>query len=177
MKTAAVRYWTEQMETEDLALVRDFALKIFERHPYMQRFKELLVGIALCQGAANHYAICKGMAKRYADANKSGMKDIDVWFFFKKTDGSVFNNRWRIARDLGETKFGKDPGEKGYIGRRVDFFGRSIDADEANSFHSIRRWVTEGPWTSPIWIRQKVVVGLYPDTIFDKFIWVNDTLV
>ncbi|MCI0453661.1 MAG: hypothetical protein L0Y68_01545 [Candidatus Dadabacteria bacterium] len=110
------------IELDDLALLRDFALKFLKTYHYCVKFSNSLLAITLCQGAANHYAICKVLARRYFDPRKKGIKDFDVWFFFRKEYERTFNPRWYQQRDLGKTKFGSNPNEPVFQGRRVDFF-------------------------------------------------------
>jgi hypothetical protein len=167
------KYSLVHMDKKDLERLCEFACHYLETYPYTMKFKDQLLGIALCQGAANHYAVCNGAAKRYFDSEKCGIKDIDVWFFFKKTVNHNFNNRWLLQRDFGESKFGRNPDDEGYFGRRVDFLGRSIEFNNISVEGSIRDWITHGGGSSPYFISQKVVVGLYPADIFNKFIWIN----
>jgi hypothetical protein len=171
-----IKYSLVHMNSEDLARLRDFACHFFESYHYTIKFKDQLLGIALCQGAANHYAVCQGAAKRYHDLEKCGVKDIDIWFFLKKTSDHNFNNRWIQQRDYGESKFGRNPEDEGYVGRRIDFLGRSIDFKNMSVEGSIRSWIIHGGGNSPNLISQKVVVGLYPEDIFNRFIWINESL-
>jgi len=77
-------YSTEVIDRNDLMLLKDFALGFLRNNTYCAKFQDLLLCITLCQGAANHYAICQGYAKRYFDSTKIGVKDFDIWFFFRK---------------------------------------------------------------------------------------------
>jgi hypothetical protein len=91
----------------------------FTRYPRPQNF----LCSALCQSAAMHYI-----------DRVNGVKDIDVWSFFVKTAGvPKFNPRRRVERDLGPSKFGVHPfdANRGFVGRRVDLLGRSIDVARA----------------------------------------------
>ncbi|MEJ5329898.1 MAG: hypothetical protein WHT07_07075 [Desulfobaccales bacterium] len=169
-------YSIENMTCDDLALLKDFSLKFFIEYHYTKQFIKNLFAITLCQGAANHYAVCQGFARRYLENDKIGIKDIDIWFFMKK-DIKKFNQRWLVSRDLGKTKFGKDPLEKKYIGRRVDFLGRSIDYNEQLTIErNIINWIRFGGGISPKYISEKAVIGLWPDEIFNKIIWLNQKL-
>ncbi len=161
---------------EDLVLLRDFALNLLRTYPYCTRFSDLLLAITLCQGAANHYAVCNALARRYFDPRKNGVKDFGVWFFFRKEDGRTFNPRWLQPRDLGKTKFGSNPNEPRYQGRRVDFLGCSIDGNPNAIEASIVRWLRKGS-RSPGELSKKAVIGLYPNTVLGRVIWVNPDLI
>jgi len=169
-------YSSEVIDRNDLMLLKDFALDCIQNNPYCAKFLDLLLSITLCQGAANHYAVCQGYAKHYLNSTKNGIKDFDIWFFFKKEEGKIFNPRWRAKKDLGETKFGKNPDDIGFMGRRVDFFGRSIAFSNMNIEDSIRHWLRYGGGPSPRCLSQKAVVGLYPEDVFGTVIWVNSDL-
>jgi len=172
-----MKYSKERLECADLMMIRDFALDFFRKWPYCSGFEKELLAIALCQGAANHFVVCQGMASKYFDTEKSGIKDLDIWFFFKKTDGKRFNPRWQYQQDLGPSKFGNSPDDVGYRGRRVDFFGRSIISEEMGIEDSIKYWLHHGGGRSPGLILQKAVIGLYPEEILCKPIWINPKLI
>jgi hypothetical protein len=105
---------------------------------------------------------------------KNGVKDFYIWFFFRKENGRTFNPRWLKPQDLGKTKFGSNPNELGYQGRRVDFLGRSIDSN-SNAIEAIVRWLQKGG-KSPVELSKKAVIGLYPDKLLGHAIWVNPDL-
>ena len=43
--------------------------------------------MALVQGGGLHYAVTHGYAKRYSDFIKNGLKDVDIYAFFKRESG------------------------------------------------------------------------------------------
>lgn len=169
-------YTSERIDREDLLLLANFSINFLRNYPYCLNFYDFLLSVTLCQGAANHYAVCNGYAKRYFESNKNGVKDFDIWFFFKRKENNIFNPRWKVSRDLARTKFGRNPDETDYVGRRVDFFGRSIIFEGMGIEEAIRNWLRRGNSISPILISQKAVVGLYPNEILGKVIWVNPAL-
>jgi len=115
--------------------------------------------------------------KRYFDPKRIGVKDFDIWFFFRKDEGKIFNPRWIEKKDLGYTKFGRNPNDVGFRGRRMDFIGRSISFGKMDIEGTVRRWVQSSGGASPKSLSQKAVVGLYPHTVLGKVIWINPELV
>jgi len=131
--------------------------------------------IALCQGGADHYVVTNGYARRYCDPKSNGLKDIDVWFFFRKQE---FHPMWHQTRDFGPGKFGHNPQEPNYIGRRMDFYGRSIPFLTGDTVQSaLVRWLNSGaPKSSPYYLSQKAVVVLFSEDILGNAVWVNPNL-
>ncbi len=78
-------------------------------------YRGRLFAIALCQGAALHYI-----------DGKTGIKDFDVWSFFRAHPQRPFPYRRNATADFGDAKFGKTPGSEQFVGRRVDLLGRSL---------------------------------------------------
>ena len=107
---------------------------------------------------------------------KTGIKDIDIWFFFSKNAENRFNPRWCKSKDLGLSKFGNNPNDIGYAGRRIDFFGRSVDKINDDAAESVRHWIQYDGGASSRYLAQKAVIGLYPDTTLGKPIWINPEL-
>jgi hypothetical protein len=84
----------EPIEADDLARFASIAAHdrddFFARHAWPQYF--------LCS------ALCQGVAKHFVD-RINGVKDIDVWSFFVRTEGVPdFPARRRVERDLGPSK-------------------------------------------------------------------------
>lgn len=131
--------------------------------------------IALCQGGANHYVVTIGYARRYFDPKKNGLKDIDIWFFFRKQGFHPIRHQ---TRDFGPSKFGRNPQEPNYIGRKMDFYGRSIPFHTGDSVQSaLVHWLNSGaPKSSPWYLSQKAVVALFPEDILGNVVWVNPDL-
>ena len=142
-------YSTEVIDRKDLILLKDFALGVLRNNAYCAMFQDLLLCITLCQGGANHYAVCHGYAKRYFDPKRIGVKDFDIWFFFRKEEGRIFNPRWIEKKDLGYTKFGRNPDDVGFKGRRMDFTGRSITFGKMDIEGTVRRWVQSAGGSLP----------------------------
>ncbi|MGA4249602.1 hypothetical protein ACI2VH_24640 [Ralstonia nicotianae] len=132
----------------------------FARHAHPQRF----LCSALCQGAAQHYV-----------DRANGVKDIDVWSFFVKTEGVPdFNARRRVERDLGPSKFGVHPDDakRGFTGRRVDLLGRSIDVAQGEGpVEAVRRYLGECKTDSAWHLQKKAVVLLEPRELAGTIVW------
>ena len=168
-------YSKEEIDTDDLRQFAGVALNALQSTKYGRKFKSSLAMITLCQGGANHYVVSNGYVHRYFDPQKKGLKDIDIWFFFRKKG---FSPVWKLTRDFGRSKFGRNSEEPGYIGRRMDFFGRSIPflaRDNAGS--ALERWIASGaPGSSPWHLSHKAVVGIFPENIVGKVLWINPQL-
>jgi len=157
--------------------LKDFAFGFLGAETYCTRFWDLLFCITLCQGAANHYAVCNGYATRYSDPTRMGIKDFDIWVFFRKQDEMIFNRRWIGRKDWHYTKFRRNLDGVGFIGRRVEFKGRSITFEKMGVECAVRRWVRSSGGVLPRFLSRKAVVGLYPEEVLGKVIWINPRLV
>jgi hypothetical protein len=64
------------------------------------------------------------------------------------------------------------------VGRRIDFFGRSVPFQPTDDVESaIRRWLKSGrKGSSPWYLAQKAVVGAYPEAFLGEVLWVNPEL-
>lgn len=129
---------------------RDF----FVRRPHLQStYHKSLVGIVLCQGAALHYI-----------NQKNGIKDFDIWLFYK-TNRKVHLSVRKPFTD-----------KKGYNGIKIDFMKRVISASLCKKFFNrpdecILRHLQEYNTPTKRLLLQKAVIGLYPKKIFAKIIW------
>ncbi len=171
----SVLYSKEKIEDDDLHQFAEIALNVLSSTPYGRNYEASLITIALCQGGANHYMVTNGYARRYFDPRKNGLKDIDIWFFFRKQG---FHPMWHRTRDFGPSKFGHNPEEINYIGRRMDFYGRSIPSLTGDTIKSaLERWIRSGvPNSSPWYLFQKAVVAIFPEDIIGNVLWVNPNL-
>jgi len=93
----------ESIRREDLARLAEIAREALEdfirRHPRRAAYRERLVAIALCQGAACHYL-----------DGRTGVKDFDVWLFFAEIPGQRFPYRWHSRYDGGKAGAGSGGG-------------------------------------------------------------------
>ncbi|HZF57984.1 MAG TPA: hypothetical protein VEZ19_05865, partial [Rubrobacter sp.] len=111
----------ERISLEDLRRLAGIARldreDLFARRPRYGVLEDCLVCVALCQGAALHFV-----------DGENGVKDFDVWTFYAaRPDHPVFPWRRRVARMFGDPRFGLPPDKPGFLDRRVDLLGRSIE--------------------------------------------------
>ena len=122
---------------DDMIRLQRLALEdlesLFDRCPETGKlYRNQLLGIALCQGAALHLL-----------DGANGIKDFDVWSFFIQPDSTrPFPYRWRAVVDFGDPKFGVTADSPHFVGRRVDLLGRSLkcSVDEDPS-RAIQDWL------------------------------------
>lgn len=118
------------------------------------------LAVALCQGAALHFA------------NKTnGVKDFDVWFFyaFNKTH-LPYRTIWNW--DYTNSKFGHRPNEPDYVGRRVDVLVRSIrNYVEGDPIRSVQSFLEKEGTASSLALAKKAVVLIAPDVMRGRVIW------
>ena len=158
---------------DDLAHLRSIAWKCLEyrlsRNGHLRDFRERLVCIALCQGAALHYV-----------NGKTGVKDFDVSAFFTTVNAPTLGFRRGSVRESGLHKFGKHPDvprRRGYKTRWCDFFMRAItprDVDRARAMTDeyvegdavalVRGYLIHGATSTARFLAKKAVVGLWPDS-------------
>src|SRR5258708_7466644 len=107
----------EQSDLERLALLAsEDREEFFARKPLWRRlYSDRVLCVALCQGAALHYA-----------DEKHGVKDFDVWTFYTAHPDAAFPCRPVGRKDFGPSKFGRNRDDAGYAGRRVDLLARSL---------------------------------------------------
>jgi hypothetical protein len=148
-------YSCEPIEKEDLRIFAD-KVKEYLQSPKYRGFANIdsVKLMALCQGGGLHYAVTHGYAKRYLDPKQAGLKDVDIWIFFKREAGKE-NYRIRGDNDdvtdilrcyLGPSKFGRYPGENEDKGRRIDILPYSIKEfdDIADPFDAVKQWLEKG---------------------------------
>ena len=160
-------YSLERITSDDLhrlaTLAFDYFDDLFKRRPNVSgRFRGRLLMLALCQGAALHYV--DGL---------HGVKDFDVWGFFRALPDVSFPCRLHGRRDFGRSRFGRHPDTDRFEGRRVDILGRSIDdGPEEDAIGAVRRWLASGPHGSSAWhLAKRPVIAIYPEPIFGRRIW------
>src|SRR3546814_11132111 len=78
-------------------IASDDRADLFRRKPETAHlYGDRLFAVALCQGGALHYL-----------DGKNGIKDLDVWSFFKPNPKRQFPYRRRAELDFGNPKFGQ----------------------------------------------------------------------
>ena len=135
---------------------------LYQRRPNTrENFSAKLFCLALCQGAALHY-----LDKR------NGVKDFDVWAFYKRTGSAQFPYRWRGVADFGSSKFGQLLGFEHYVGRKVDVLGRSIPVRRDDTpQQAIIRYFHDSKNATPRYLAQKACILLYPDEFLGAIVW------
>lgn len=126
---------------------------------YVYRDRRML--ICLCQGAARHFV-----------HQNCGVKDFDVWAFFRENPFRPFPYRRRGKQDFGVSRFGRHPDDEGYQGRRVDVMGRSIFCGGGQrSRDCVREWLCHGKTKSSREIAKSPVVIIHPEADTGRIIW------
>ena len=160
----------ETIEPADLARLAAIAQAridaAFDSNPVRRaRYARGLLGVCLCQGAADHFV------DRAASA---GVHDFDIWAFFRRPpDGGSLWNRKPFTADFGPSKFGRSPLDaKKYRGRRIDVLWRDIAVGvEEDAITAIRRYFAAPPTASARALRRKSVVLVWPATRAGEIVW------
>ncbi|WFU06804.1 hypothetical protein QA648_34040 (plasmid) [Rhizobium sp. CB3171] len=143
------------IQREDLKLFAEASwsklTEVFDRAPVASLYRERLLLLVLAQGGALHF-----------ENGTNGLKDIDVWAFFANGPDRPFPHRVRWTADFGPSKFGRSPDDIGFMGRRIDILGRSIDviANELPE-ESVKRWL-KGWCNSAVALRRKPMFVISP---------------
>jgi hypothetical protein len=134
---------------------------LFTRIPALRIYRDRLFAIALCQGAALHY-IDKG----------NGVKDFDLWCFFRAHAKRPFPYRRNASADFGYPKFGKSPGWEHYVGRRVDLLGRSLPVRPKEApADALRGYLSGGRTALARALAAKAAILVYPEGELDRVVW------
>ena len=123
-------------------------------------YRDRLILICLCQGAAGHFV-----------HRDRGVKDFDVWAFFREHPKRPFPYRRHGRRDFGPSRFGRHPGDEHRRGRGVDLFGRSIPCrDGQDRYDCVREWIC-GRGNSSREIAKSAVVVIHPEEEVGSIVW------
>lgn len=156
----------EQLTRADLERLGSIAMNdlegLFERRAETRRlYRERLFAVALCQGGALHYL-----------DGKTGIKDLDVWSFFRSNPERAFPYRRRGISDFGDSKFGQSDDAPAFVGRRVDLMGRSIsDTDHTDPVEVLRRYLRVGATKSARCLAEKAVILITPAHLIGTVVW------
>ena len=156
----------ERIDTDHLhrlAALADADLEnLFNRRPQLKTHRDRCVLMCLCQGAAQHFV-----------DGKNGIKDFDVWAFFRSQNSGAFPPRRRGTVDFGPSPFGRDPDEgQRFSGRRVDVMGRSLEMiDDEGPVSAVQRYLTEGRTTSARLLAERPVIAIWPEALLGAVVW------
>ena len=156
----------ERISLEDLRRLAGIARldreDLFARRPRYGVLEDCLVCVALCQGAALHFV-----------DGENGVKDFDVWTFYAARPGHpVFPWRRRVAMMFGDPRFGLPPDKPGFLDRRVDLLGRSIEVGtEGDPAAILGRYLLEGGTASARALARKAAVLLEPSDLLGAVVW------
>ena len=156
----------EPITDADLVSLAKIANAVFDElfaktYAKSQIYTDRLLLIALCQGGALHFL-----------NGTNGVKDLDVWAFFRSHPERPFPARAHWVRDFGPSHLGRHPNSSDMQGRAVDIFGRSIEVlKDEDGVSAVRRWLSQPQSTSPWKLAQKAVIGIYPPRLRGEQIW------
>ena len=153
----------EAIDDEDLAKLAAVAVKdrVAFRFQCPRYNDAKVLCVALCQGAALHYI-----------SGDNGVNDFDLWTFYERTDGMPdFPPRRSTHYDFGESKFGRHPVDQGYLGRRIDVFGRSIGGPAGGPVELLREYLSSGRTKSARCLAKEAVVLLEPAHLRGAVVW------
>ena len=156
----------EALETHHLHRLAKIAIidleDLFQQYPhrYGSLYQDRLMLICLCQGAAGHFV-----------NRDRGVKDFDVWTFFREHPERPFPYRRRAKRDFGSSRFGRHPDCESLRGRRVDLLGRSVPCEDGQDpYACVREWIC-GRGKSSREIAKSPVVVIHPEADSGRIIW------
>lgn len=134
---------------------------LFLRKPHLRHYRNRVICVALCQGAALHYL-----------DGRNGVKDFDVWAFYAER-GAPFPYRRVGVGDFGPSRFGRRPKDhRRFIGRRVDLIGRSLRVrPSADPLEVIEDYLAKSRTTSARKLRKKPVVIIDPPALRGRVAW------
>lgn len=134
----------------------------FQRYPHWSvLYSQRLLCVALCQGAALHFA-----------DGRNGIKDFDVWNFFSEIPGQPIRRRRVVSRDFGHPKFGTSADKPDFVGRRVDLLFKSIACQPGHSpMLSLQQYLTAGRTDTARCLAAKAVVLIEPVELAGTVAW------
>lgn len=146
-------------------IAADDLRQLFERNEPLRRlYLSKYLCTALCQGAALHVV-----------DGKNGIKDWDVWTFFRRHPERQFPPRRRVERSFGDPRFGRLTRTE-HVGRCVDLLGRAIECDEgADPSVAIRKYLRDGRTKSAQLLAMKAVILLDPEHRCGEVVWPEGT--
>lgn len=144
------------------AIARADREDLFRRKPELGKlYAKRLICATLCQGAALHYI-----------DGQNGVKDFDVWAFFREQSKQPFPYRRNVPHDFGYPKFGISPDRPDFVGRRVDCIGRSIPCKEGQDpIKVVQNYLLSSSNKSPRLLAKKAVIIIEPEELLGIIAW------
>ena len=163
----------ERIEVADLRHLGEIAAEdrdfFYRGH---SEYRDRLVCVALCQGAAKHFMDMEAGAKR-----PNGVKDFDVWSFFAAIPGQRFPAAIRHRHfDFGPSRFGAEPEQPAKFshikGRRVDVFLRDLPVGlDADPVEALRTYLERTRTDSARALAAKAAVLIEPAALIGTIAW------
>ena len=154
----------ERADLERLAAIAEAdRAGFFARHPeWGAQYRDRVLAVALCQGAALHYLL-----------GRAGVQDFDLYTFYARHPARPWYANRKAHADFGLPKFGTSPDKPRFRGRRVDLLGRSLDAPVGSEpAAAIRAWLRAGrAGESAAYLREKAVVLVAPAERNGEIVW------
>ena len=129
--------------------------------------KGQLVAGCLAQGAAQHFL-----------DGRTGVKDFDLWLFYDRSHlaKGIREHGVRSTGDFGPSVFDRYPDDpETFVGRRIDFMCRRLPTNVPREppDAAVMAWL-QSDNQSPMWLRKKPVIMLWPTTYHGVVIWNPD---
>jgi hypothetical protein len=106
---------------------------------------------------------------------KNGIKDLDVWSFYRAVPERPYPYRRRGVVDFGDPKFGRSATNGEFVGRSVDLLGRSIDAPNfSDPIAVLRDYLASGKTESARLLARKAVILIEPANLLGAAVWPTD---
>lgn len=99
----------------------------------------------------------------------SGIKDVDIWFFFEEDKNvkipDIKNMKKTIVEDLPEIGRKKIDFMKKAVGKKSDGFDSSMPKE------SVIKYITARGTGTSKHLKRKSIIGLYPEYISGEILW------
>ena len=129
----------------------------FTRNPHLvEPYRERLILVALCQGAALQFLGCG-----------YGVKDFDIHFFYAQNP-----DKKRLSRAVKPYK--EDVGD--FSNAPIDYIRTVVPNAQPclkpeEVIQTVQEFLRRKPTANAYHLSKKAVIGLYPDEVFEKQIW------
>lgn len=157
----------ERADLERLAALAEAdRVAFFAEYPdWAAQYRDRVLAVALCQGAALHYL-----------RSEVGVQDFDVYTFYARHPTRPWPAKRKKHADFGDPRFGTSLDKPHFVGRRVDLLGRSLDMPVgAEPAAVIRAWLRAGRGRdSAAYLAEKAVVLLAPAVRCGEVVWPLD---